>query len=172
MYGERHFTYHLNQDELHKVWTVSSKPWGYQACIWWPYLRCVKWKECPFFCPEEIVHGYRQCTNPLFLITTPVKEENSCFVNAQKYLPYKCQDSKETHTDPTSHAEEKKSVSTFNGQMNFLLLMKKKHLPTNQDPSYKDNNLVEQMAVDIRLYTKWWRSQKPFLYYYYFLCVQ
>ena len=26
-----------------------------------PYLRCVKWKECPFFCPEETVHGYQQC---------------------------------------------------------------------------------------------------------------
>ena len=92
-------------------------------------------------------------TNALFLISTPVKEENNCFVNGQRYLPYKCQDSKETHTDLTSHAEEKKNVSTFNGQMNFLLLMKKKHLPTDQDPSYKDNNLVEQMAVDIRLYT-------------------
>ena len=92
-------------------------------------------------------------TNALFLISTPVKEENNCFVNAQRYLPYKCQDSKETHTELTSHAEEKKNVSTFNGQMNFLLLMKKKHLPTNQDSSYKDN-LVEQMIVDIRLYTK------------------
>ena len=92
-------------------------------------------------------------TNALFLISTPVKEENNCFVKGQRYLPYKCQDSKETHTDLTSHAEEKKNVSTFNGQMNFLLLMKKKHLPTDQDPSYKDNNLVEQMAVDIRLYT-------------------
>ena len=92
-------------------------------------------------------------TNALFLITTPVKEENNCFANAQRYLPYKCQDSKETHTDLTSHAEEKKNVSTFNGQMNFLLWMKKKHLPTNQDSSYKDN-LVEQMIVDIRLYTK------------------
>ena len=36
--------------------------------------------------------------------------------------------------------------------MNFLLLMKNKHLPTNQDLSYRDN-LVEQIAVDIRLYT-------------------
>ena len=25
IYGERHFTYHLDQDELHKVYTVSSK---------------------------------------------------------------------------------------------------------------------------------------------------
>ena len=81
-----------------------------------------------------------------------MKEENNCFVNTQRCLPYECQDSKETHTDVTSQAEEKKSVSTFNGQMNFPLLMKKKHLPTNQDPSYKDN-LVEQVAVDIRLYT-------------------
>ena len=92
-------------------------------------------------------------TNALFLITTPVKEENNCFVNPQRYLPYECQDSKETHTDLTPHAEEKKNVSTFNGQVNVLLLMKKKHLPTDQDPSYKDNNLVEQMAVDIRLLT-------------------
>ena len=92
-------------------------------------------------------------TNALFLITTPVKEENNCFVNTQRCLPYECQDSKETHTDLTSHAEEKKSVSTFNGQMNFPLLMKKKHLRTNQDPSYKDN-LVQQVVVDIRLYTK------------------
>ena len=44
-------------------------------------------------------------TNALFLISTPVKEENNCFVNAQRYLPYKCQDSKETHTDLTSHAQ-------------------------------------------------------------------
>ena len=36
--------------------------------------------------------------------------------------------------------------------MNVLSLLKKKYLPTNQDPSYKDN-LVEQMVVDIRLYT-------------------
>ena len=172
MYGERHFTYHLNQDELHKVWTVSSKPWGYQACIWWPYLRSVKWKECPLFCPEETVHWYQPC-----IYERVIPDYNACeggkqlFVNTQRCLPYECQDSKETHTDLTSHAEEKKSVSTFNGQMNLPLLMKKKHLPTNQDPSYKDN-LVEQMVVDIRLYTKWWRSQKPFLYYYYFLCVQ
>ena len=94
----------------------------------------------------------RVSMNALFLITKSVKEENNCFVNTQRCLPYECQDSKETHTDLTSHAEEKKSVSTFNGQMNFPLLMKKKHLPTNQDPSYKDN-LVEQMVVDIRLYT-------------------
>ena len=87
-------------------------------------------------------------TNALFLITTPVKEDNNCFVNTQRCLRYECQDSKETHTDLTSHAEEKKSVST-----NFPLLMKKKHLRTNQDPSYKDN-LVEQLVVDIRLYTK------------------
>ena len=90
----------------------------------------------------------RVSTNALFLITTPVKEDNNCFVNTQRCLRYECQDSKETHTDLTSHAEEKKSVST-----NFPLLMKKKHLRTNQDPSYKDN-LVEQLVVDIRLYTK------------------
>ena len=95
----------------------------------------------------------RVSTNSLFLITKSVKEKNSCFVNMQRCLPYKCQDPKETHSDLDSHAEEKKNVSTFNGQMNFLLLMKKKHLPTKQDPSYKDN-LVAQMAVDIRLYTK------------------
>ena len=92
-------------------------------------------------------------TNALFLITKSVKEENSCFVNMQRCLPYECQDPKETHTDLTSHGEEKKNFSNFNGQMNFLSLLKKKHLPTNQDPSYKDN-LVEQMVVDIRLYTK------------------
>lgn len=94
----------------------------------------------------------RVSTNALFLITKSVKEKNSCFVNMQSCLPYECQDPKETHTDLTSHGEEKKNFSNFNGQMNFLSLLKKKHLPTNQDPSYKDN-LVEQMAVDIRLYT-------------------
>ena len=91
-------------------------------------------------------------TNALFLITKSVKEEDSCFVNMQRCLTYECQDPKETHTDLTSHAEEKKHFSNFNGQMNFLSLLKKKHLPTTQDPSYKDN-LVEQMVVDIRLYT-------------------
>ena len=95
----------------------------------------------------------RVSTNALFLITKSVKEKNSCFVNVQRRLPYECQDPKETHKDLTSHAEEKKNFSNFNGQMNFLSLLKKKHLPTNQDPSYKDN-LVEQMVVDIRLYTK------------------
>ena len=95
----------------------------------------------------------RVSTNALSLITKSVKEENSCFVNMQRCLPYECQDPKETHTDLTSHAEEKKNFSNFNGQMNFLSLLKKKHLPTNQDPSYKDN-LAEQMVVDIRLYTK------------------
>ena len=95
----------------------------------------------------------RVSTNSLFLITKSVKEKNSCFVNMQRCLPYECQDPKETHTDLTSHAEEKKNFSNFNGQMNFLSLLKKKHLPTKQDPSYKDN-LVEQMLVDIRLYIK------------------
>ena len=94
----------------------------------------------------------RVSTNALFLITKSVKEENSCFVNMQRCLPYECQDPKETHTDLTSHAEEKKNFSNFNGQMNFLSLLKKKHLPTTQDLSYKDN-LVEQMVIDIRLYT-------------------
>ena len=91
-------------------------------------------------------------TNALFPITKSVKEEDSCFVNMQRCLPYECQDPKETHTDLTSHAEEKKNFSNFNGQMNFLSLLKKKHLPTTQDLSYKDN-LVEQMVIDIRLYT-------------------
>ena len=153
MYGERHLTYHLNQDELHKVWTVSSKPWGYQACIWWPYLRFVKWKSVPSSVLKRLCTDIsRVSTNALFLITTPVKEENNCFVNTQRCLPYECQDSKESFTDLTSHAEEKKNVSTFNGQMNFPLLVKKNHLPTNQDSCYKDN-LVEQVVVDIRLYT-------------------
>ena len=25
------------------------------------YLRSVNWKDCPFVCPEESVHGYQQC---------------------------------------------------------------------------------------------------------------
>ena len=25
------------------------------------YIRCSNWKECPFFCPEESIHGYQQC---------------------------------------------------------------------------------------------------------------
>ena len=25
------------------------------------YIRCLNWKECPFFCPEENIHGYQQC---------------------------------------------------------------------------------------------------------------
>ena len=79
----------------------------------------------------------RVSTNALFLITKSVKEENSCFVNMQRCLPYECQDPKETHTDLTSHAEEKKNFSNFNGQMNFLSLLKKKHLPTNQDQATK-----------------------------------
>ena len=68
----------------------------------------------------------RVSTNALFLITKSVKEKNSCFVNMQRCLPYECQDPKETHTDLTSHAEEKKNFINFNGQMNFLSLLKKK----------------------------------------------
>ena len=26
-----------------------------------PYIRCLNWKECPFFCAEESIHGYQQC---------------------------------------------------------------------------------------------------------------
>ena len=26
-----------------------------------PYIRCVDWKLCPFFCREEDVHAYQQC---------------------------------------------------------------------------------------------------------------
>ena len=119
-----------------------------------PTCAVLSGKSVPSFVLKRLCTDIsRVSTNALFLITTPVKEENNCFVNTQRCLPYECQYSKETHTDLTSHAEEKKSVSTFNGQMNLPLLMKKKYLPTNQDPSYKDN-LVEQMVVDIRLYTK------------------
>ena len=25
------------------------------------YIWCSNWKECPFFCPEESIHGYQQC---------------------------------------------------------------------------------------------------------------
>ena len=26
-----------------------------------PYIRCVDWKLCPFFCREDDVYGYQQC---------------------------------------------------------------------------------------------------------------
>ncbi|KAJ7384875.1 hypothetical protein OS493_019555 [Desmophyllum pertusum] len=26
-----------------------------------PYIRCVDWKLCPFFCREDSIHGYQQC---------------------------------------------------------------------------------------------------------------
>ena len=25
------------------------------------YIRCLNWKECPFFCPEENINGYQHC---------------------------------------------------------------------------------------------------------------
>ena len=25
------------------------------------YIRCLNWKEFPFFCPEDSVHGYQKC---------------------------------------------------------------------------------------------------------------
>ena len=116
------------------------------------YLRPVNWKDCPFVCPEESVHGYRQyiCERVIFNYKG-CQEENNRFVNTQRCLPYECQDPNETYTDLTFHAEKKskRNVSTFNGQMNFLLHLKKKHLPKNQDQTYRDN-LVEQMDANIR----------------------
>ena len=26
-----------------------------------PYIRCVDWKLCPFFCREDSIHSYQQC---------------------------------------------------------------------------------------------------------------
>lgn len=101
------------------------------------YLRSVNWKDCPFVCPEESVRGYQQCI-------PNCQEENNRFVNTQRCLPYEWQNPNETHTDLTFH-----TVSTFNGQMNFLLHLKKKHLPKNQDQTYRDN-LLEQMDANIR----------------------
>ena len=28
-----------------------------------PYIRCLNWKECPFFGSEENIHGYQQCVS-------------------------------------------------------------------------------------------------------------
>ena len=141
MYGERHFTYHISL--CLRNLEVIKPAFGGPTCV------VLSGKSVPSSVLKRLCTDIsRVSTNALFLITTPVKEGNNCFVNTQRCLRYECQDSKETHTDRTSHAEEKKSVST-----NFPLLMKKRHLRTNQDSSYKDN-LVEQLVVDIRLYTK------------------
>ena len=119
-----------------------------------PYLLCVKWKECPFFCPEETVHRYQQCIYERIIPDYKVCEGGKqLFCKHEEVPTLRVSRSERNPYRPYFSFRRKKNVSTFNGQMNFLLLMKKKHLPTDQDPSYKDNNLVEQMAVDIRLYT-------------------
>ena len=108
-------------------------------------------KECPFFCPEETVRGYQTCIYERVVPDYKVYEGGKQLFCKHAEVPTLRLSRSERNL--TSHAEEKKNFSNFNGQMNFLSLLKKKHLPTNQDPSYKDN-LVEQMVVDIRLYIK------------------
>ena len=49
------------QDELLKMRTLFSRPRSDQPPSGIAYIRCSNWKECPFFCPEESIHGYQQC---------------------------------------------------------------------------------------------------------------
>ena len=39
-----------------------------------PYIRCLNWRECPFFCREDNVHGYQQCINDHVISAYKVRE--------------------------------------------------------------------------------------------------
>ena len=78
------------------------------------YLLSVNWKDCPYVCPEESVHGYQQCIYERVIPNYKgCQEENNRFVNTQRCLPYKSQDLNETHTDLTFHAEKKREMSVL-----------------------------------------------------------
>ena len=120
-----------------------------------PYIRCVDWKLCPFFCRENSIDSYQQC-----LCNRAVPEYK---VQEGGQLPYcrhmdvaallKSQGPRRIHSGPTLPVEEKKCVDSSSGLTSYLWM--KDHLQftalkktnTFQDQGCKDNLPFQKTGI-------------------------
>ena len=130
-----------------------------------PYIRCVDWKLCPFFCREDSIHSYQECLFNRVIPEYKVQEGGQLpYCRHMDVATLKVSRShRRIHSCPILPAEEKKCADFFNGLMNYLWMFRthnrqcialKKMSPHNwtqpnafQDQSCKDNLPFQKTGI-------------------------
>ena len=83
-----------------------------------PYIRCVDWKLCPFFCREDSIHSYQECLFNRVIPEYKVHEgEQLTYCRHMDVATLKVQDLRRIRSGPLLPAEENKCVDFSSGRL-------------------------------------------------------
>ena len=86
-----------------------------------PYLRCLNWRGCFFFCREDNVYGYRKVSMTMsYLHIKYAKVEKKLCCKHMEVSTLRVLRPEKNLSDHTSCADKRKSARTINELMNCL----------------------------------------------------